>query len=80
VDQDLVDRVHEAEGFFGAELLGERCEAFEVTEHHRDLLAFALDLVALGEDLFRKALGQIALNLGDFVFRSEVLGEWAGFS
>jgi hypothetical protein len=34
--------------------------------------SLALDLVALGEDLFGQALGQVALDFGEFVVGGEI--------
>jgi hypothetical protein len=76
VDLDLVDRIHEAEGVFRAELLGEWCEPLQVAEHDGDVLPLAFDLVSLSEDLLGQALREVTLDLGEFVVGGEVSGGW----
>jgi hypothetical protein len=42
--------IHQAMDFFGVESFGERSEARDVHEEHRDLLALAFESTAGGED------------------------------
>jgi len=78
VDKKFINLVHDGIGFISTDLFHQGSKSLQVTKHNGDLLSFTFDPVSLGEDLLGKSLGQVLLDLIQFLFKGEFFGRWRG--